>query len=161
MVDSNTRAAEPAELHEGSDPKLKPIVRFAVILAALSIGSFYAMYRMFGDEMSARNAIDAPLPPLAEARQIPPEPRLESLPGVQLPERSNAPVPATTIGDALPPDVQPFTSSSFAEFDRRQRDELSSYGWIDRQAGVVHIPIDEAMRLTLKKGLPAVEPKSK
>jgi hypothetical protein len=31
---------------------------------------------------------------------------------------------------------------------RREEDRrLKSYGWVDKQVGVVHIPIDEAMRL--------------
>jgi hypothetical protein len=32
---------------------------------------------------------------------------------------------------------------------------LESYGWVDKAAGRVHIPIDEAIRLTLERGLPA------
>ncbi|MFP5304991.1 MAG: SCO family protein [Gammaproteobacteria bacterium] len=30
---------------------------------------------------------------------------------------------------------------------RRKRERLESYGWVDRDAGIAHIPIDEAMRL--------------
>ena len=37
---------------------------------------------------------------------------------------------------------------------------LGSYGWVDKNAGVVRIPIDAAMKLTLERGLPArTEPK--
>lgn len=32
---------------------------------------------------------------------------------------------------------------------------LRSYGWIDREAGIVHIPIDRAMELLAKRGLPS------
>jgi hypothetical protein len=32
---------------------------------------------------------------------------------------------------------------------------LRSYGWVDREAGVVRIPIEEAMRLIAERGLPA------
>jgi len=32
---------------------------------------------------------------------------------------------------------------------------LDSYGWVDRSAGVVRIPIDQAMRLVVERGLPA------
>ena len=32
---------------------------------------------------------------------------------------------------------------------------LHSYGWVDPQKGIVHIPIEEAMKLALAKGLPA------
>lgn len=36
-----------------------------------------------------------------------------------------------------------------------QRAVLHGYGWIDKAAGVVHIPIDRAMQLTIERGLPA------
>ena len=32
---------------------------------------------------------------------------------------------------------------------------LNSYGWVDKNAGIVRIPIDEAMKLILQRGLPA------
>ena len=38
---------------------------------------------------------------------------------------------------------------------RKEDDVLESYGWVDKNAGVVRIPIDEAMKLTLERGLPA------
>ena len=39
---------------------------------------------------------------------------------------------------------------------REQEDAiLKSYGWVDRPAGVVRIPIEEAMKLTVQRGLPA------
>jgi len=31
---------------------------------------------------------------------------------------------------------------------------LTTYGWVDQQKGVVRIPIDQAMKLTLQRGLP-------
>jgi len=36
-----------------------------------------------------------------------------------------------------------------------QQQQLSSYGWVDRQAGVVHTPIEQAMDLVAQRGLPA------
>ncbi len=35
---------------------------------------------------------------------------------------------------------------------RRERERLSTYAWIDRQAGVVRIPIDRAMELLVERG---------
>ena len=35
---------------------------------------------------------------------------------------------------------------------------LDSYGWVDKNAGTVHIPIDDAMRLTLERGAAASRP---
>lgn len=36
---------------------------------------------------------------------------------------------------------------------------LSSYAWVDRQKGIVRIPIDRAIDLTMQRGLPARQPK--
>jgi hypothetical protein len=33
---------------------------------------------------------------------------------------------------------------------------LDSYGWVDRKAGVAHIPIERAIQLTIERGLPEV-----
>jgi hypothetical protein len=32
---------------------------------------------------------------------------------------------------------------------------LAGYSWVDRNAGIVRIPIDEAIKKTLERGLPA------
>jgi hypothetical protein len=36
----------------------------------------------------------------------------------------------------------------------QQDDVLYSYGWVDQQAGTVHIPIERAMDLLVQRGLP-------
>jgi hypothetical protein len=38
----------------------------------------------------------------------------------------------------------------------RDARELNTYGWIDRQAGLVRIPIERAMQLIAERGLPDV-----
>lgn len=37
---------------------------------------------------------------------------------------------------------------------QREEDTLSTYGWVDQNAGTVHIPIDRAMDLLAQRGLP-------
>jgi hypothetical protein len=37
---------------------------------------------------------------------------------------------------------------------REEEARLSSYGWVDREKGVVHIPIDSAIEILAKRGLP-------
>jgi hypothetical protein len=39
-------------------------------------------------------------------------------------------------------------------FRLREEQQLESYGWVDQNAGVVHIPIDQAMKLIAERGLP-------
>ena len=44
------------------------------------------------------------------------------------------------------------------DIDAHRRSEehiLTSYGWIDRDAQVVRIPIEQALELTLERGLPS------
>jgi hypothetical protein len=148
MSDSKTNAGATPIAHESSDPKLGPVIRFGIILAVLSVATLFLMHWMFDAEVAKGRAKDTPLPPLASERQIPPEPRLESMPGVPL------------VGEAPRDGARPFTDESYADFERKENEALSSYGWIDRQAGIVRIPIDRAIELTLKKGLPSSAPKT-
>jgi hypothetical protein len=64
-------------------------------------------------------------PPSASPTMLPPQPRL------QVDERA---------------DLQHFR----AEVEKR----LGSYGWVDRQHGIVHIPIAEAMQRAASQGYP-------
>jgi hypothetical protein len=42
----------------------------------------------------------------------------------------------------------------FRDFLLNQEDQLNSYDWVDEKAGVVRIPIERAMELTVQRGLP-------
>ena len=53
------------------------------------------------------------------------------------------------------PRLQRFPANEIFQFRTGESEYLNSYGWIDRNAGTVHIPISDAMRLTLERGLPA------
>jgi hypothetical protein len=71
--------------------------------------------------------------------------------GVQLPPVITTPQPVPGPGlDALP-------ESELGRLLTREGERLNSYGWIDRDAGVVHIPIDRAMELIVETGLPAAQ----
>lgn len=45
------------------------------------------------------------------------------------------------------PPLQRNPQADWDELHRQQRQLLDSYGWIDRSAGIAHIPIQQAMRL--------------
>lgn len=49
--------------------------------------------------------------------------------------------------------TQPF--KDVMQLKGEQLDALHGYGWIDKANGVVHIPIERAMELTIQRGLPA------
>jgi hypothetical protein len=64
---------------------------------------------------------------------------------------------ATSSDPNLPPEprLQQFPANEIDEFRMHESRELQEYSWIDKDAGVVRIPIADAMRLTLQRGLPA------
>ena len=46
--------------------------------------------------------------------------------------------------------------SELARVRRDAQTRLGTYGWVDRRAGIAHIPINRAMELLVKRGLPEV-----
>lgn len=59
-----------------------------------------------------------------------------------------------TLAAKAVPHLQIMPVEDLNAFRAREEVELNSYGWIDRTAGVVRIPITRAMDLLLERGLP-------
>jgi hypothetical protein len=59
--------------------------------------------------------------------------------------------------DRLPPAprLQQSPSNEIYEFRRTENADLNGYGWQSKEQGTVHIPISEAMRLVVERGLPS------
>ncbi len=66
-----------------------------------------------------------------------------------------APLPPLKHRPTAEPRLQEAYSIDLAVMRRREQAELHSSGWVDEKAGIVRIPIDDAMRLIAAKGLPA------
>ncbi len=75
------------------------------------------------------------------------------LSGFFLPGRS---IVATPLPTLLPPEprLQTNGQAEFQSFQATQQAELNTYNWIDRQNGIVHIPIERAMELLAAQNLP-------
>jgi hypothetical protein len=56
-----------------------------------------------------------------------------------------------TLGTRLQIDAQ----NELREMRAAEDATLNSYGWVDKNAGIVRIPVDRAMEILAKKGLPA------
>ncbi|MBA3833836.1 MAG: hypothetical protein H0X34_18465 [Chthoniobacterales bacterium] len=54
------------------------------------------------------------------------------------------------------PHLEVHPGADLAESKRGDEVELGSYGWIDRKAGVVRIPVERAIQLLMERGLPDV-----
>jgi hypothetical protein len=48
--------------------------------------------------------------------------------------------------------------ATLARFRAQEDAFLSSYGWVEKDRGIVRIPIAEAMRLVAERGLPTFRP---
>jgi len=53
------------------------------------------------------------------------------------------------------PRLQILPAQELNAFRTREEAELNSYGWINRTAGIVRIPVARAMDLLLERGMPA------
>ena len=56
------------------------------------------------------------------------------------------------------PQIQPNPSEDYLGFRERQNLELAGYAWVDRDHGIVHVPVTRAMSLILAKGDAGYDP---
>jgi len=118
----------PEVHHETSDVNIRAILTFAAALAAIVVIVGVLMWVLFRYLSNREATRVAPVYPLAvtQEQRLPPEPRLQTNPRGDLEELRDS-----------------------------EEQSLKSYGWVDKTAGVVRIPIEEAMKIVVQKGLPA------
>jgi hypothetical protein len=64
----------------------------------------------------------------------------------------------TAERSAPPPVLQTNPMTDLRSLRAREDSTLETYGWIDRKAGVIRIPIERAIELTAERGLRARAP---
>ena len=120
--DSN---ATPSPRYERSDASPKSLLKFGIGLFVILVACIVGMRWMFFYFAHVQQ-LGPPASPFENARVLPPQPRLQVHPRLDL--------------------------EKYLDAENRT---LTSYGWVDKQNGVVSIPIDRAMDLLLERGLPA------
>lgn len=95
------------------------------LFLVLTVGALYAF------QIFATGQLPTFAPPASNLAEppnavLPPEPRLEAVPGL-----------------------------NYQQLQAREREWLNSYGWVDEAGGVTRIPIERAMELVVARGLPA------
>ncbi len=58
------------------------------------------------------------------------------------------------------PRLQPDPNVELVTMKKEELGRLNGYGWVDQKAGVAHIPIDRAIDILTKSGLPRIEAKA-
>lgn len=127
-ADDQYRETPPGAGYEHTDAGTWTILKFLLWLAGSAVLIHAGLALLFNLFVEQRVEHQAPKYPLAvgEGPRVPPEPRLQRFPRE---------------------DIMNFRIGEDAA--------LHQYGWVDRNAGIVRIPIQEAMRLTVERGLPA------
>jgi hypothetical protein len=118
--------------HEVSDVSTEAIVKFGLGLLTSTIVVFLFIWGLFHYFATREEGLELPRPPMAATDQLPPEPRLQG-----------------SRGHQLPPERE------MKEMRAAQEAALHSYGWVDRNAGILRIPIEQAMQKLLEERLPA------
>ena len=111
--------------HERSDADTRKVLLFGVLLAAIVLAACLAMWITFGYLNAHQPPTGPPPSPLAVGRRLPPSPRL-----------------------------QVSETEDIGKLVSEEEKQLASYGWIDKDGGVAHIPIERAMDLLLERGIP-------
>jgi len=115
--------------YETIDLKLSRVWIAGILLILVSIGTFGLTAWMMRQYRGDEREIESQRPPLfADDRGLYPEPRLQENP-----------------------------SADLIAMRKADRAELAAYGWVDRKAGLVKIPIERAMEILARKGLPLNE----
>jgi len=125
-MDETKRHAAPG--HEERDVDVRSVAKFGVGITAGVIFAALLMWFLF-DRFAARETRLSPQPePMASSnpQKQPPEPRLQKSPVIDL-----------------------------HEFRAGEDAFLNSYGWVDPGKGIVRIPVERALELVAKEGLPS------
>jgi hypothetical protein len=127
----------PEVTHEHSDVDVAAILGFAGATAVIAIVSAVAMWGMF---ILLENQ--------AQARD--PEPSPVAVPATPLPLSSND-QPAFAVGPE--PRLLIREPEVLQELRTSEDQRLHRYGWVDQNGGVAHLPIEEAKKLIVERGL--------
>lgn len=125
----------PETRHESSDVNVRAVLWFGVIFLVFAIVTHIVLYFLYGyfrrsfrgDVQPARTAIVAPA-------QLPQAPRLQPFRQKNVPPYANTPV------------------VDMEEMRASEEEALKNPGWVDKQKGIVRIPIERAKQIVVQRG---------
>jgi len=131
----------PETHHERSDVNVRALLWFAaifIIFAALSHLVLWMMFKYFAS--MARNTTSTPLTAIARPADasIPQQPRLQPFPN------------RDQKGNPIPPNVTT-PVVDMEEMRATEEQALHTPGWVDKQKGIVRLPIDVAKQLAVQR----------
>ncbi len=112
--------------YEDKDIPLKPILVALFLTAIFTAVVFFAIRFMMAKFEHQTAQLDQPSSKFATERLLPPAPLLQ-------------------VDEKRTWDEQQVLNAK----------QLHDYGWVDKSAGIVQVPIERAMQMVVEKGLPA------
>ncbi len=118
----------PHGAHEIRDVNVSAVAKFVAAVVAMTLATMLMFYLTFDQVAGLIAPKSGQRPAMADADPLkqPPEPRLQA---------------------NEPPDL--------ARFHKGEEAILDHYGWVDPDKGVVRIPVERALELVAKEGLPS------
>jgi len=132
---------------ESSAIKPKPILLFLIILAVATAFVFVIVRGMewglakLDEAQQGQPATQVSLP-AEQSRKLPPAPLLQGAPGK-----------GSTATSDSPTDLP---LEEMEKYRKQVSEKVAGYGWVDKQAGVAHIPIERAKEMIANQGLPSL-----
>jgi len=125
----DARKTPPSPGYETRDANTVGVVDFLVILGVVLIAAALVCWGMF--RFFTVHEMEAPATesPFADTRQVPSGLQLQVNPG-----------------------------QDWEKFKKEQQDSLETFDWVNRSAGTARVPIEIAMQLLVKKGVPVQTP---
>jgi hypothetical protein len=119
---------------EATDVRSSPIFKFLTYLGITVIVSFFLSLGIYkGLKGYWTSSYETPAPMRKAGPAFPPEPRMQGMPG-----------------HLTDPQLDMRTK---VEADNKANNDL---GWVDKNAGIAQIPVKDAMKIIVEKGLPAI-----
>ena len=140
----------PETAHESTDVPVRPLLWAVAIFVVFGAVTHFALYGMYKAMVKSERA-----------RMDPPQTQVVRPASADVPQNQPLLQPFPKDG------VEPFDSTpvtDLGEMRKAEHEKLHTYGWVDKQKGTVHIPIDQAKDLFVARAAvgqattPAVAP---
>jgi hypothetical protein len=126
---------------ESQDLGSRPVYGFLISLVVVGVLVYYVLWGMFHFLDAYNRKREQRVNPMVSAEKDTREP--------------DAPNTSRKIQSEFPePRLEDDERTELAPFRYQEEQTLNSYGWVDQNAGVAHIPITRAMELIAQHGLP-------
>lgn len=127
----------PETHHESSDVPVRPLFIFIVIFIVFSVVSHFALWFLYKafvkGEQSRQDPVNTSIARPADAAVPKNQPLLQPFPRENVPPQRTTPV------------------SDLEDMRAAEDKVLHNYGWVDKQRGIVHMPIERAKEITAAK----------